>query len=423
MRNLYLLLAFLLLTVSAMADEYTVSNIRTTKASGAKLAVGQTMTFTFDYTKPDGPVKIAFVPFDDVGDELRNCVLEKKSVVTNSGEASVSMTFTSNDGNVDAIWVEFRNGAGTLMKRIYKNIQFEIVDCIVDNISINRGVSSMLAVNEEVEVSFDFFKNTNSATVSFQPYSNGQPCQSVSYSAAMYDGDSGSGTATFEINSHQMVNQLRVVMGDRDDQGAVYYERFINVDYRVFPYAFYQINVASPIQLAVNEDVPFSYKYLKTDGELKCAFRLYYQDAIVQNQLVPDYFITSTYRGDRNDSFTLSADGKVDEVKLMFIDASNQIVYSKSWPVDIIFGTPTAIDDELIDDQVKIYPNPCVDYFTIEAGEELSYELYDLTGSLLLSGKASGLSTNVDVCGIPSGTYLVKIRTGGELEVKKLILK
>lgn len=71
--------------------------------------------------------------------------------------------------------------------------------------------------------------------------------------------------------------------------------------------------------------------------------------------------------------------------------------------------------------QVKIYPNPTSDFIYLDSSEEeqLKCQIFDLTGSLIWSGIVS--NGKIDVSALPSGGYVLQIRSKNALVTKKII--
>jgi hypothetical protein len=66
----------------------------------------------------------------------------------------------------------------------------------------------------------------------------------------------------------------------------------------------------------------------------------------------------------------------------------------------------------------KMYPNPTEDMVNIAVDnsdtENLSYELYNISGKLLASGKLTGQTTSVAMKSFAAGTYVVKLLSKDE---------
>lgn len=71
---------------------------------------------------------------------------------------------------------------------------------------------------------------------------------------------------------------------------------------------------------------------------------------------------------------------------------------------------------------VKVYPNPTVDYLDISSDEVIDmYEVYDLNGKKILSNQAESGMSRVDVSKLVPGAYLLVVYTEQGLDVKKII--
>jgi hypothetical protein len=68
--------------------------------------------------------------------------------------------------------------------------------------------------------------------------------------------------------------------------------------------------------------------------------------------------------------------------------------------------------------QWSAYPNPTSNFLKISLGnsenpelkpENLRYRLYDMSGKILLENKLDGIETTIQMGGLPSSTYMLKI--------------
>ena len=78
--------------------------------------------------------------------------------------------------------------------------------------------------------------------------------------------------------------------------------------------------------------------------------------------------------------------------------------------ISVVTGIEEAKDINL---SVSAYPNPTTDYLTLSIGEfdisNLSYQLYDMQGKLLQSGKITGNQTSIVMSNLVPATYFVKV--------------
>lgn len=89
----------------------------------------------------------------------------------------------------------------------------------------------------------------------------------------------------------------------------------------------------------------------------------------------------------------------------------------------IMVGACLGIEDQNADDLLILYPNPVEGWMTIE-GDNLSkyqqVELRDAAGRLVASWKVDGTKMDIDLSGIASGQYTVKIAGSANEVVKKI---
>jgi N-acetylneuraminic acid mutarotase len=92
---------------------------------------------------------------------------------------------------------------------------------------------------------------------------------------------------------------------------------------------------------------------------------------------------------------------------------------------DIIFSTSI---NEVEQIKIKVYPNPTQDFITIEISDknlqsqELNYQLCDITGRIIVSGKISSSKEFIDVSREAAGMYFIRICNGNKMiEIIKTI--
>ncbi|MGX9986077.1 M4 family metallopeptidase [Soonwooa purpurea] len=83
--------------------------------------------------------------------------------------------------------------------------------------------------------------------------------------------------------------------------------------------------------------------------------------------------------------------------------------------------TNMAVSDINKNNAFNIYPNPVKDIINIQAKKsgEMSYQIINVSGQVVLSGKASNQSINVQP--LPVGNYVIKISNGDEISNLKFI--
>jgi hypothetical protein len=79
---------------------------------------------------------------------------------------------------------------------------------------------------------------------------------------------------------------------------------------------------------------------------------------------------------------------------------------------------------------LKLYPNPVIDYATVEiktdASKDVSIHVFDLNGRLMLSESKrmqKGMNkASLDLRGFKKGTYIVRMQNGNEVLSQKFIV-
>ena len=80
--------------------------------------------------------------------------------------------------------------------------------------------------------------------------------------------------------------------------------------------------------------------------------------------------------------------------------------------------------DEVLAEDVKIYPVPATDVLTIEVPyAEGKYAIYNVAGMALQSGEINDNVTTVDVSNLSKGSYMLQYSTSQGVVVKSFIVK
>ena len=86
----------------------------------------------------------------------------------------------------------------------------------------------------------------------------------------------------------------------------------------------------------------------------------------------------------------------------------------------VVFGS-TGLDEDLTDSMV-IYPNPATGVINVEAESLQEVVVYNLAGQQLLCRQASGHAMNLDLSGLRTGVYVVKVITAKGNSLHKVVL-
>ncbi|WP_114782934.1 DUF5123 domain-containing protein [Botryobacter ruber] len=80
----------------------------------------------------------------------------------------------------------------------------------------------------------------------------------------------------------------------------------------------------------------------------------------------------------------------------------------------------TSIKPELKTIKVEVYPNPVRDVLYINAASEVHVTIYNMTGSAVWTGAINKVGS-VDIAGIKSGLYIVRINAGSNVQTVKIL--
>lgn len=93
--------------------------------------------------------------------------------------------------------------------------------------------------------------------------------------------------------------------------------------------------------------------------------------------------------------------------------------------VRVRFYDPTSWQPEVVQKTMfKVYPNPAKDYFTIEAEQTGTFQLFNSLGQLVLTKEINqGSNTTLDVSGFSSGVYYYNFLSDGNADARGKLVK
>ena len=66
--------------------------------------------------------------------------------------------------------------------------------------------------------------------------------------------------------------------------------------------------------------------------------------------------------------------------------------------------------NEMLTENLELFPNPANTYITISGGIPLSFEVINATGQILISQEKNTANV-IDISSIPAGLYLIRVVT------------
>lgn len=84
---------------------------------------------------------------------------------------------------------------------------------------------------------------------------------------------------------------------------------------------------------------------------------------------------------------------------------------------------PTQINENSIDKQIQIYPNPAIGKIIIDCGDrkELKMQAYNIIGDCVLQCDLTSGSNLIDISSLTSGIYLIRLTEKDGIYQQKLI--
>jgi len=128
--------------------------------------------------------------------------------------------------------------------------------------------------------------------------------------------------------------------------------------------------------------------------------------------------------GSINGIFSPGCVSYTDYLRLLCFYDNNNILYQHSIDENC-FVSSVGINEDSLDVQIQIYPNPASNHITIEttANQHLPYqlEIFDITGRIVHSEVLSESKTLININMLHSGMYFAKIQQGSHVQLKKFI--
>ena len=161
--------------------------------------------------------------------------------------------------------------------------------------------------------------------------------------------------------------------------------------------------------------------YNRTDGYMN---RLSNFTIEVLND-IDEVVFTQTLTTYPNPSITINTGDVIgNRVRILQNSASTALALAE---VEVYGYTPDLVTEISMEDQKRfiIYPNPVQDILSVELGnvESAAYQVLNTAGQIVSSGNIFTSSSTIDISGLTSGIYTVKILSASKTQVKKIIKK
>jgi hypothetical protein len=276
-------------------SEHLVHNIFFSHSSPNVLALGQDLTFTFDYkTSHAAGVRIWLRPFTD-GNLTPNYSGHGSPVhPAGVGSASGSFAVHAAAATVDQVRIEmWAEDGSALLFRAFLPVHYEFHPPanLVRNVTLTRHTPNVLALGETVDVSFDYIATDPGGVRIFpRPFTGGALTPNYAASPSpLYPPGTGAGSGFFSISDNpSVVDEIRIQVYN-SDQSVLLFEVFLPVhyDYRAFPNVVTRFNLHPPspniLEFDQTVNVDFTYQTNEPGG-----VRIYVRP-VSRGSLTPNY--------------------------------------------------------------------------------------------------------------------------------------
>ncbi len=121
--------------------------------------------------------------------------------------------------------------------------------------------------------------------------------------------------------------------------------------------------------------------------------------------------------------FGLGSNENIDYVKVKWLSGIEDIIYnvSSNQLLNIVEGSTLSVNESLLN-AFEIYPNPFKNYFTINSDTVVNnVRLLNILCEEVLTLYPNSISCNVDISDLPTGAYIVNIKTSKKYKTVKVI--
>jgi hypothetical protein len=95
---------------------------------------------------------------------------------------------------------------------------------------------------------------------------------------------------------------------------------------------------------------------------------------------------------------------------------TDNIVY-----IDVVSQIPSAINENIISDNLKIFPNPTTNNLMIEGERIAKIEILNIEGQIIKRLKTKENKTDIDVSNFASGVYIIRVQTDKCIVTRKFV--
>jgi hypothetical protein len=326
--------------------DYSISDIVIDPGSPATLITGTPLTINFNYSKPDGEVRIFVRPM--YGGSLADDYIASGGALYSASSGSGSSDFhLASPGAVDQIRFRFTSVPNDeILAEVFFNVDYTWVDYLISDVVFDPPSPASTGINQPVNVTFNYSKKAGDVTIFTMPMSGGGEAPGYGHSASpLYTENSDSGTSFFTLTQPGHVDQVRFWIMD-PTASTVLLEVFYDVDYSWIGYEITDITFdrVSPAAVAVRQEIFVTFNYSKPDGDIRIFVRGRYEGADAAEFYYEGSPLYTENSGSGGSHFFLSIPGKIDQLRFRVADAAGN---------DVLYETFADVDFSWVDYQIS----------------------------------------------------------------------
>ncbi len=257
------------------SQEYIISNLVCNPASPATLMPGERISFTFDYTKPDGDVRIFPRPSKFAG--IGSSAAGGSPIYSGTSGTGENYFFYNNSAVIDKIFFRIVDIDGTQLYDTAIAVNFVYREFSVSKVDLTPESPASMKIGDSLKFSFNYKipENFNVKIVPAAISNNKVVDKQTTPQSPTYSDTTGTGTRFIKIDTLATVDQIRFQFIDAAT-GDTIVEVFEKVYYGFSNDAGHAYSIsnivytpASPGSLSANDRVNLTFNYSKPYGDVR----------------------------------------------------------------------------------------------------------------------------------------------------------
>jgi len=341
MKRLFIFI-LMLVPFTSIKAQYTLENFTFQPADGSVLLVGTYLEFQFDYTKPDGDIRIQFYGmYQGVGpDNIYNC--PSPVYTLNQSYGGLCLTLDS-PGQIDNLYYQVTDVDGVVVfKEGWIPVNYAWQNYEIFNVQFNLPSGSYLLPYETIEITFDYLKPDGVIGISaILMFSGFGVAESRFQVAGPISENVGTLNRWMYHTMQGPIDMIRVFFYDLSTS-EILADFDFPIDYHYVTYHFDQFSLdpPSPSTLVPYQQITVNFDYLKIPGEvLMFACPMFQGQSLLDFSQMSGSQIVSGRTGSLSRTFNLTAPGQVDQIKIYATlnDAEQTLLYEQFIDVDYTY--------------------------------------------------------------------------------------